>query len=452
MSLPIVLALLLILGVLGFAGIRLLWLHWPTWPIMLLLVGIYTNRYKWNVGPVNVRIEQLVILLLAGMIALRWAWQGRSLRAPLPGWYAVGWWATLAFATVLHAPEPGPLLRHVVRLGIMVLAFFVAVNLVQSPHDWYTLVRGLFLLGALEAAWGIFARLIYAWDFGTVTLAGFVLQSPLNLGIQVTTSLPVPVPYGTIEEGNIFGSTMGALLLLALALWTNPTAVLSKRWAGIGLILFTVAWLLSLARGAWLSVLLVLPLFWLLYPRTSEQRLTHLGALILVAPVGVGLLALALFVLPPTTPIVARLQTLTQLGTDPTFNLRMERWVIAWELIKVHPLIGWGPGSFEQLVGIQRFARAWLDSLTIKSVQEAGLIGLLFFYGFWGSSLGEAVHALLKGRGHSYRGILLGLVLGGMTLFLAYHATDATWLGYMWVWLGALISHPESFWIHDEAT
>ncbi len=445
-------ALLLIAGVVGLVALRLLWSRWPTLTIILLLVGVYTNRYKWNVGPVNIRTEQIVILLLAGLIALRWVWYGRPLRAPLPGWYAVGWWATLAFATFLHAPGPGPLARHVIRLGIMVLAFFVTVNLLEQLEDWHTLVRALFVLGIIEAAWGIFARLVYAWDFGTISVAGIVLQSPLNLGIQVTTSLPVPVPYGTIEEGNIFGSTMGALLLFSLAAWMNPTERLPRRWTSIGLALFALAWVLSLARGAWLSVLLVLPLFWVLYPSTPEARLKHLGILILVAPVGMGLLALALFALPATTPVVARLQTLTQLGADPTFNLRMERWVIAWELIKVHPLIGWGPGSFEQLVGIQRFASAWLDSLTIKTVQEAGLMGLAFFYAFWGLSLGEGIYALLTGRGSTYRGPLLGLVLGGLVLFLAYHATDATWLGYMWVWLGTVASHPEGLWTRYDGT
>ncbi len=445
--------LVLVAGLsLGLLGLALLWRRWPTLALFLLLVGVYTNRYKWEVGPVSIRTEQVIVLLLGGLIALRWAWRGKPIRFPLPGGYAIGWWLALAMATALYAPAPLGVLRHVIRLGLMVGVFFVTVNLLPTSRDWYTLVRGLFFLGLLEGAWGLLARVVYTWDFGTVTLGGYTLTAPLNLGIQVTTSLPVPVPYGTLEEGNIFGSTMGALLLLSLGLWIQPLPPISRRWAAVGVGVTGLAWLLSLARGAWLGVVLVLPLFWVLAPRSGTQRLSHMGVLLVLAPLALAVLAALLIVLPPSSPIIARLQTFTQLSADPTFNLRMERWIDAWNDIRLRPFIGWGPGTFEYLHGIQRFAQAWLDSLTIKVVQESGVLGLLFFYGFWATVVGEGVHALLSDRASPYRGALLGLVGGAAVLFLAYHATDATWLGFMWLWLAALTAHPHSWWVSYEQT
>ena len=439
-------------GLLIIAGglTLVLWHRWPTLAILLLLLGVYTNRYRWEVGPVSIRLEQVLVLLLGGLVLLRWAVRGERVRFPLPGGYALGWWLALAFSTALYAPEPLGIVRHVIRLGLMVGIYFVTVNLLSHTRHWYTLVRGLFFLGVVEAGWGLLARVVYTWDFGTVAVAGYELQSPLNLGIQVTTSLPVPVPYGTLEEGNIFGSTMGALLMLSSALWLQPIAGISRGWATLGVALTGLAWLLSLARGAWLGVLLVLPVFWVLAPRTSAQRLSHAGLLLVIAPVILAVFSFLVVVLPPTSPVIARLQTFTQLNADPTFNLRMERWQDAWNDILLRPFIGWGPGTFEYLHGIQRFAQAWLDSLTIKVLQETGLFGLIFFFAFWATVVGESLHALLTARADVYRGGLLGLTIGAMVLFLAYHATDATWLGFMWVWLGALTAHPRSWWVKYE--
>ncbi len=444
--------LLAVAGLLAlFVGLGLLWRFWPTLALVLLLAGIYTNRFKWEVGPVSIRAEQVIVLLLAGMLFLRGFVRGETWRFPLPGGYAVGWWLALAFSLVLNAPEPFPAARHVVRLALMVLIYFVTVNLVRTEQAWWRLVYGLWAVGLAEAAWGLLARAVYAWDFGTITLAGRTWQSPLNLGIQVTTSLPVPVPYGTLEEGNIFGSTMAALLLLSLALGVQPPPGFRRRWAVLGVGLTGSAWLLSLARGAWLSVALVLPALWVLYPRQSAQRWGHAALLLLAAPLFLVLPAVAVVALPPTSPVVARLQTFARLSSDPTFSLRMERWVYAWEDIRLRPLLGWGPGTFEQLHGLQRYAPAWLDSLTIKALQEGGLWGMVFLYGFWGTAIGEGIYTLLKRPTSPARGAILGLTLGAAALFLAYHATDATWLGFMWVWLAALTTHPHSRWTTYDA-
>ncbi len=443
-------ALALVGGLFAALGVVVMVRRWPSLAMALLIVAVYTNRYKLEVGPVSIRAEQVAVLILAGLIVLRVLVYGDRPRITVPGLYAIGWWMALAWSAFLHAPDLADTVRHIIRLALMVLALLVTVNLVTTEWDWRRLFRYLYIVGVLEAGYGVLMRALYGRSLSGVPLLGRFLPDPWTLGVQVTTSLPVPAPYGTLEEGNIFGSTMGALLIVSLALWTHPEAGISRRWSGVGILLTAAGWILSLTRGAWLSVAMVLPLFWVLYPRTPEKRLAHLAVLIVAAPVALAAVVTLLLFAPASSPVVARLQTLTQLYADPTFSLRMGRWDLAWMDIVMRPIIGWGPGTFVQLHGIRFFAPAWLDSLTIKTLQEAGLFGLVFFYGLWATTLGDGMRALLDRASASYRGIVLGLTLGGLVLFLAYHATDATWLGYMWVWLGCLTVRPGGLWTRYE--
>ncbi len=442
----------IIIVVLGISGLGLAFLRaWPTSAMIVLLLAVYTNHFKFDVGPVTIRTEHVAVLLIAGLLIPYLLWKNVPPRVTVPGLYALAWWLALALSAFLHAPDFGDTLRHIIRLGLMVLTLLVTVNLVHSRAEWTTFVRLLYGIGVVEAAYGVLARAVYAWDFGTLHVLGHTLRSPLNLGVQITRTLPVPAPYGTLEEGNIFGSTMGALLVLSLTLWLHPRGGISRRWSSIGLLFSAAGWVLSLTRGAWLAVLVVLPLLWVLYPEEGRRRLAHLGLLFAVAPLVLVLLVGFLLFAPDSVPAVARLRTLLSLHGDPTFNLRMERWALAWKDIRMRPILGWGPGTFVQLHGIRYFAPAWLDSLTIKNLQEGGLFGVLALYGVWMTALGDGVWGALQ-EGLAERGMILGLTLGGMVLFLAYHVTDATWLALVWVWLGVLTARPEGLWVRYERT
>ena len=441
MSIVVVLAFVLVALL---AGLVLVWAFWHDWPrlaIVLLTFSVYLSQYKYDVGPVTIRAEQVAILLLAGLLGLRFLVWGKWPRVSVPVLYAGGWWLALALGAYLHAPDFGDTVRHIIRLALMILGCVVTINLVDNEEDWRRLLTFLYGFGLLEAAYGLLAWLVY--------VSGIFPN--LNLGVQVATSLPVPVPYGTIEEGNIFGSTMGALLLLSLALWLHPRGVVSRRASGLGIVLTGIGWLLSLARGAWLGVAFALPLLWLLYPRHAQRRFVHLSILLVVTPLALLVVLALILYAPPTWPVIARLQTLARLEVDPTFSLRTMRWGLAWQDFLQRPFVGWGPATFEQLHGLQRSRPAWLDSLTFKALQEAGLFGLIFLYGFWATCLFSGLRTVLKAPDRTTRGAVLGLMLGGVVLFLAYHATDASWLAFVWVWMGALIAHPGSMWVVEKS-
>lgn len=422
------------------AGMLITWRFTGTRPgvsLALLAFSVYLSDIKYDVGPVTIRPEQVIILVVLGVVAARFLVHGELPRVSAPMLFATGWWLALALSAFLHAPNFADTLRHILRLGLMVLGLAATANLARQEEDWRLLVTLLYVFGVLEAAYGLLALLLFLRD------------PSVNLGVQVTTSLPVPVPYGTVEEGNIFGSTMAALLMLSLALWLHPREIVPRYFSGLGVLLTAAGWLSSMTRGAWLAVLLLLPLFWVLYPARAERRFVHLGALILAAPVASVALAALLLFAPPTLPLISRFQTLAQLATDPTFNMRLFRWQLAWEDIRMRPFIGWGPGTFEQLHGLQYSRPAWLDSLTIKSAQESGLFGMIFMYGLWITTVFDGLYAALRQEGYPYRGTILGLTFGALALFLAYHATDATWLAFLWVWLGALIARPGGMWAQD---
>lgn len=432
------LAAMALTGVVAWLLLR----FWPRAAFLLLVAAVYADYYRLEIGPVSIRAEQVVILILLGLLVIRLLYYERRPWLTVPGLYAAGWWLALSLSAYLHAPDFEDTIRHIIRLALMVLIMVVTINLITSQAEWQLAFRTLYLLGLVEAAYGILARALYAWDFGEATVLGMKLRAPLNLGVQVAPSFPVPVPYGTMEEGNIFGSTMAALLVVSLVLWIQPAARISRRTAALGTLLTFVAWILSLARAAWLALVLVLPALWVLYPPRGERRVRHLQLLLVGAPLSVlllmGVTLMIVTVLPADSPVLARLETLTDLGSDPTFSLRLQDWSLALDDIRQRPFIGWGPGTFLQLHGLRHGTESWLQSLTLKNLQEGGIPGLLFMYGLWGTLLWDGLRQVLGTPSRAERSAVLALVMGLLVLFISYHATDATWLGFVWVWMGCL--------------
>jgi O-antigen ligase len=207
--------------------------------------------------------------------------------------------------------------------------------------------------------------------------------------------------------------------------------------AGLGVLL--LALLLSLSRAAWIMFLAGATLVVIFEYRNAWVQANRFILAMVALPLLIfGLLSITPY-LPASLPFVNRLQSFLNLGFDATFSARLSDWSMALEDWAQRPLTGWGPGSFFAIHGVLRAHPAWISNLSVRLLQETGVIGLVAFGGFLATLLLPAIKTLRRGLDLMDRGILLGLIISyGVLLGLAYQSTDGIWLAASWVHAGLI--------------
>ena len=198
----------------GLVGLIVLLFGWPFSGVAILIIAALLTRYRFDVGPASVRFEHIAVLAIAGVAFVQQAVYRGQIRFPLAAWFALFWWVMNVISAIFFSPYPPVTVQNAARLALLVLTFVLVINLIPNRQQWWWAI-GLFIIaGIAEAAFGIAARALF--PFG------------INLGVQVSWSFTEPIPYGTFEEGNLFGSHIASwallltMIILASDIW-KPT-------------------------------------------------------------------------------------------------------------------------------------------------------------------------------------------------------------------------------------
>jgi len=420
----------------GLMGALFLVAGWPLSGLAILIVAALLTRYRFDIGPVSVRPEHIAALAVTAVAAFQVLIQRGRLRAPLAFWMALAWWGMNVVAGVFFSPRLSTGIQNSMRLSLLVLTFFLVVNLISTRRQWWLAMTMFLGAGVLEAAFGILARVMYA--FG------------INLGVQVAWNFTEPIPYGTFEEGNLFGShTASWAIVLAAIIFAGWGHTARRRQTlrimGLGILL--LALFLSLSRGAWVMFAVGMGLLWILYTWKAWHTMNRFLLALTAAPFLILMVLAVAPLLPPSFPFVDRLQSFLNLGHDATFSARLSDWTLALDDWRKQPLTGWGPGSFYDLHGELRAHPAWISNISLRLLQETGLLGLLSFCGFVAALFLPALKTLRSGLPAGDRLALLGLSISLMVLWgLAYQSTDGIWLSASWVQAGLLAAGSRVLW------
>ncbi len=415
--------------VVGIVGLLFLILAWPFSGVAILILAALVTRYRFDAGPVSVRAEHIAAIAVAGLAFIQLMVNRGRIRFPAAAWFATGWWMMNVISGFFFSPDPVVGLQNSIRLGLLVLTFVLILNLIPNRHYWYWAV-GLFLVtGVLEAAFGVIARVLF--PFG------------INLGVQVSWNFSEPIPYGTFEEGNLFGSHTGvwAIILLMVLLgkggWRRPDK--HHIFLATGLAVLVLGLFLSLSRAAWLMFALGAAIVWIFYIRDAWHQTNRFLLVLTAAPVALLVVIAVVPLLPSSLPLVNRLQSFLSLGTDATFSARLSDWGLAWDDWMAQPLTGWGPGSFAAIHGELRARPAWISNLGLRLLQETGVVGTIMFLGYVFTLVVPAIRVAHRRIPPLDRALLLGLVISFLVLVgIAYQSTDGIWIAASWVHAGLI--------------
>ena len=226
------------------------------------------------------------------------------------------------------------------------------------------------------------------------TLAAVSVVAVL-LGVYQRFGQPDWLPLGRTQADQFLGRASGcfgipnslaALLLLVLP----PAGVLVfqgelrpiHRLAAGGLALVLAFGLvLTISRGAWISVALVLVTWPLVAASGNAWRRLMKAAVTLVALLVVvgGVYAVS--------PLVR--ERLTALVRETGELSRPILWRVGWQLFREHPVVGTGAGSYNVFFEQHRpegFAiePQWAHNDYLNTLSDYGSVGFLLFFGTWG--------------------------------------------------------------------
>ncbi|MGH9418036.1 MAG: O-antigen ligase family protein [Terriglobales bacterium] len=418
------------MALLGFGVLTWVVLEQPAWGACLLILLVY-----WNVSDVlalNFNFSWLLRLAIAGAVGA-WALNhllrpGRRLRWPLVAPLAA-WGAAQALAAV-GAADRGVAAAQLGEYAKALVVFYLVVNMLDTPRVWRWGVNAVLLAASLMSLPVIYQGLTGSRS----TFAGFgtmIYASVVNGKFSWR-------PGGTLGDPNFLAMVLVAALPLAALQALEPRAGV-RRWLALAaLALGALGALFTYSRGGFLGMLLLAIVLLL---RHRRRRLVALALVVVAA----GAVAVA-----PHT-LWARVATLfqnsiTQPGqqmTDPSFRDRRHEMLAGALMFLDHPLVGVGPGNFEDQY-LKYSARAGLSgettvrdphSLYTQIAAETGLVGLAAFVWLVVAAFALMERGRRRARGagaQNFAGLITALELGvGLYLVMSTFLHDAYFRHFM---------------------
>lgn len=266
------------------------------------------------------------------------------------------------------------------------------------------LLKVLFWPALIVAAYGIFQHLT-----GIDVLRP---HSPLaSLPFAGTT---VFFPRGTFNHYQTFSNVFFLLFSLSLALSLHDAGGKDRLLWRAGLVLMSVAMVLTFTRGIWLASLLslIIVAFLSFSLRKATVLLVAAGAVV----------AVALFAAGPG--ISARARSIFVMDQNVE---RLMLWETTWNMIRDNPRLGVGVGNYQRVQeGYDRPAvamemtRSHSHNNLLQVTVERGLFGLFIFLWIWYLVVKKGFYSLWKLRREG--GLTFGITLGSLAGLLGFFA------------------------------
>jgi putative inorganic carbon (HCO3(-)) transporter len=322
----------------------------------------------------------------------------------------------LAVAVLATGVSPVPIAA---TKGLLKLLSYLAVYalihklLIHHQRWWDRLLAGLLSGGLLSSVLAL--RQLYA---STEELAGWADPNSMSAGtIRI---------YGPLGNPNLLAGYLLPLLPFAAIALLRWKGFGCRVFAGVTLVLTTVATVLTYSRGGWLGLLAGLAIVVLLLLVRSTQTWPLIWRRLL--PLAVLLFGVVVLVVAATQfePIRTRISSLLAGRGDSSNNFRINVWFAAAEIVRDHPWLGIGPGnaafnSIYPLYQQPKFNALSAYSVPLEILVEMGVPGLIACLGLLNAAVRKGLASLHLDRPEALAGIACLAAISGM---LVHGITD----------------------------
>ena len=371
------------------------------WPVLTLYL-----RISLPGGIPDISFERVLIPLIAALVIS----QALTLRGKLPG---LGLWATLFVSVQLVSYVLAWIGDAVVKPDLVIL-----LNSLLLPVLIYWLTK-VFIKDEDQLKW-----LLYAVIVGSLIVCATGLYERV---LDLETS-PFPVTTGTASGGRyqgvaggraagvmgnpaIYGAFVGVGALASLCCFAHSITKVGKVFFGSAATILTYGVVVSFTRSAWIAFLGATVVAQFLIKGLSRWAISLSIAVILIAGVVVASGADRLLDNPVVHDRVLERNNVTG---------RIDRMIFGWEKFQDRPLLGWGPGALDTLMGRtypeQGFNTSHNTYLTL--MVDGGIFMFLSFgalVAFW---FVQAYQALQLSAAKSFERSVLGVMLGVLLIYL----------------------------------
>jgi O-antigen ligase len=425
--------LFLILGSIGFVflAISLIRLNWG---IYVLLIAAMLSFIAVDVGPVTVRPDQVVTLILALVVFLFVISGKRSAVTTSLDWLLIAYLLLNVLSSLVHAPDLRTSLQRCLMLAITIGAYFVGTQLIRTPKIVSKVIVLLIVCGVVEAFYGI--------------LSVYLLTKGVNIGGAYVATGDIYAT-GTFLEGNIFGSFQMMIALILMSFLFSGTFTPEKIWLLLALVVVLIASLMSFTRAAWLGFLMGSMSYVVFNRRKILLRVSkHLS--VLLAAVLFFLIAgysVSAFISRGSVSLLDRYSERVNRLLDyssGTGSARVEAWKHSIHFWKRNPILGNGTDSIKVVAKGSRMpifgGDYWIPSSLILVLHDTGIIGLLCFCAIQIAFLWNVRKASKRATNPYDQALLEGFFAAFVGVQFAYFFTNAFWLIFIWVFMAIGIS------------
>jgi O-Antigen ligase len=369
-------ALLALLGALLLIGVAAR----PELGLYLFILTFPLTNESLQLSFVTISLPNILLVIMAMSLIAKRLLAGRARNRPgnpifWPKFLLLSWLIAATVISALMTPNTGATARFLVTRAGYALTFLVMLAVIT---DTAKLKKVLQLL-----VWSATAAAI-------VTIVGglFPYAFPLDFVRCTEPVLPVLQTF-RCSAFNLSFASLGSWVLAALA----PAAAsfiypkllgISRRLAGVIVLLLLAALVIAQSRGAWVALLVAIPIILAFAGRPKDRKGLALPAYlvfagIMAAVVGYGLWSYVM------QPIIAM--------RAENFWARLVSYQIAGQLIREHWLFGLGPLD-ERFLALQTLGFGTVDNSFLVEIAATGVLGAIPFLLLWFGGFRASIRAL----------------------------------------------------------
>lgn len=369
--------------------------------LLLIFTPLATGSVQdWSIALIHLlSLVALTAYLQKNVINWKWHWIPTPLGKPIFAMLMLGIFSTL------FSMHPYSSIWALTLLINFIIIFYLVIHIIQTRRQFRQLIAVITGTATFLAIFGLFkwagANPFPWWEYGDPSFGTSGLVS-------------------TYGNHNHLAGYMEMAIPLALGLFVIGLKKQNFLLMVILTILLFLSLIFSQSRGGWIGSMAGLLFFTAFFPSRGQFKKKSIIAL------AVGFF-LIVFMVVSNTSTVERLLTFEQKSEISTFQARTKAWKGVVQMIKAHPILGTGPGTFSiiftqfQPPGFGRkFGVALNDYLHFTS--EMGLffifITVWMIFILYKTGLNK-----LKNPSRLVRGMTIG-ALAGMTSILVHSLGD----------------------------